>query len=139
MCARWVHFFRNGGAPAYRPPNPPQGGLSCSLLPFAVRHINNHIAQPSTADIYGWGSGCGSSRPVPAARGFPTNTSRTPLSGLLEVRRPARLAGQGRGRAGQGRAGQGRAGQGRAGQGKRAGRAGQGLQTLAKKQTPPQW
>ena len=23
------------------PPNPPQGGFSCSLLPFAVRHINN--------------------------------------------------------------------------------------------------
>ena len=35
------------------PPNPPQGGLSCSLLPFAVRHINNHIAQPSTADVDG--------------------------------------------------------------------------------------
>ena len=30
---------------------PPRGGLSCSLLPFAVRHINNHIAQLSTAEM----------------------------------------------------------------------------------------
>ena len=69
-----MRFFRNGGAPTYRmlasrpnhpnysqlgfrvhPQTPLQGGLSCSLLPFAVRHINSHIAQPSTLRWMGVG------------------------------------------------------------------------------------
>ena len=69
-----MRFFRNGGAPTYRmlasrpnhpnysqlgfrvhPQTPLQGGLSCSLLPFAVRHINSHIAQPSTLSWMGVG------------------------------------------------------------------------------------
>ena len=35
------------------PPNPPQGGLSCSLLPFAVQNISDQISQQSTTEM-GW-------------------------------------------------------------------------------------
>ena len=114
MCARWVRFFRNGGAPTYRPPNPPQGGLSCSLLPFAVRHINNHIAQPSTADM----DGCRvvSSRPVPAARKARVSNKQPgprarPCQGCSKCE--DRLGWQGR--EGEGGRAAGRAGQGQPG------------------------
>ena len=33
------------------PPNPPQGGLSCSLLPFAVQYISDQISQQSTTEM----------------------------------------------------------------------------------------
>ena len=38
------------------PPNPPQKGFSCFLFPFACRHINNHLAQQTTAEMdwCGW-------------------------------------------------------------------------------------
>ena len=102
--------------------NPAQGGLSCSLLPFALPHINNHIAQPSTAEMH-W---CPSMtprflrRPLNEKHAFPLhNPHLAPCKG--------RSKWQTGGRAGQGRAGQGRAGEGRGGLGRqgRAGRAGQ--------------
>ena len=84
-------------------------------------------------------SGCGSSRPAPAARrkaSFqqtrPVRATRRANTGQGRAGQAGQRAGQGRARAraGQGRAGQGRAaqGQGRAGQrrGGRAGQAGQG-------------
>ena len=62
-------------------------------------------------------SGCGSSRPVPAARRQARVSNKQPgpraLSGLLEVLTPTRGR---QGREGQGRSGQDRADQGRAGQ-----------------------
>ena len=65
-------------------------------------------------------SGCGSSRPVPAARrqARVSNKQRGPraLSGLLEVLTPNRRQGGGQGRAGRA-GGQGRARQGRGGAG----------------------
>ena len=93
-------------------PNPAQGGLSCSLLPFALPHINNHIAQPSTAEMH-W---CPSMtprflrRPLNEKHAFPLhNPHLAPCKG--------RSKWQTGGRAGQGRGGLGRQG--------RAGRAGQ--------------
>ena len=80
-------------------------------------------------------SGCGSSRPVPAARRKASNQQTTWPSRPVRATRRANTgqgrAGQGRAgqasRAGQGWAGQGRAGQGRAGQGRAGqGNAGQG-------------
>ena len=105
------------------PPQPPQ--LFSIRLPVAVRHINNHIAQPSTADM----DGCrvvgprGLCRPL----AFPTKCEDwLGSAGRAQGRAGQGRAGQGsragQGRAGQGRAGQGRAGQGRAGQGRAAGR-----------------
>ena len=99
------------------PPNPPPGGLSCSLLPFAVQYISDQISQQSTSEM-DW---CLSSRPVPAARRKASFQQTTwPRQGRAGQGRAGQgRAGQGRaGRAGQGRAGQGRAGQNKAEQGK---------------------
>ena len=131
MCARWVRFFRNGGAPTYRalasacspaysqlgfrvhPPTPP--GFSCSLLPFAfaVPHLNKHIAQPSTAEM-DWCQ-------VVGPRGFPLNNPHlAPCKGRSKWQTIAGRLGRQAGRAGAGhRAAQGSRGQQRAAEGSR--------------------
>ena len=93
------------------PPNPPQGGLSCSLLPLAVQDISDQILQQSTTEmdwcrVVGPGGLC---RPLDEKQ--VSNKQPGPSRPVRATRRASR-AGQGRaGRAGQGRAGQGRAGQ----------------------------
>ena len=83
------------------PPKPPSRGLPCSLLPFAVRHINNHI--DNQAMLRWIGVGCGPSRPVPATRRKACVFHQTPRTCREQTRE---------GRAGQeGKAEKGRAGQ----------------------------
>ena len=98
------------------PPNPPQGGLSCSLLPFAVQYLSNQISQQSTTEM-DW---CR----VVGPRGLCRPLDEKQVSNKQPGPRATRRANTGQGRAGQGRAGQRRAGQGRAGQGRAQGRAG---------------
>ena len=97
------------------PPNPPQGGLSCSLLPFAVQYLSNQISQQSTTEM-DW---CR----VVGPRGLCRPLDEKQVSNKQPGPRATRRANTGQGRAGQGRAAQRRAGQGRAGQGAGQGRA----------------
>ena len=97
-------------------PNPAQGGLSCSLLPFALPHINNHIAQPSTAEMH-W---CPFMtprflrRPLNEKHAFPLHNPH-----LAPCKGRSKWQTGGKGRAGQGRAGEGWGGRGgRGGQGR---------------------
>ena len=108
------------------PPNPLQGGLSCSLLPFAALQKMCVSQQPELRWITVglWVLAACAGRSTRSKQGFPTNTwPFAPCQGCSKAResratfRKKRVlgldGGQGRGRAGAGQ-GQGSAGQGRA-------------------------
>ena len=95
MYARWVHFFRNGGAPTYRTlasafsrapttrtilneglgltPKPPSRGVC--LLFASLRILHKMTVSQQTRNCDGLVSSCGSSRPVSTtSKGFQQTT-----------------------------------------------------------------
>ena len=132
MCARWVRFFRNGGAPTYRalasacspapttqlfsirvwgsPPKPPSG--FCSL--FAVPRINTTLRNQALMSDWvrraGQGRSTGGQEGAGGQEGRQGAGGRGPGGGGRGAGAGGR--GQGQGAGGRGQGGQG-AGQGR--------------------------
>ena len=122
-------YLRNRGAPTYRalaspctpapttpnysqlgfrvhPPNPPQGGLSCSLLP-AARHTNDYNTQETTAEM-DWHRVVGPRglcRPLDESKGFQQTTCPSrPVRAARSARHSKQVSRAGAGQGGQGRA-----------------------------------
>ena len=91
-----MRFFRKGGAPTLQwplkhhrnyfqlgfkvhPSSPSSRGTFFSLLPFAVRHINGHVSQQTTA-VMDWCRVVGPCPPLDEKRGVPTNNPPHPTS-----------------------------------------------------------
>ena len=71
-------------------PQPPSRGVSCSLLPLAIRRINDHMSQQTTAEM-DW---CrvvgprGLCRPLDEKQALPTNNPKTARSSYSTPQNP---------------------------------------------------